>query len=373
MITASMNLRGRRALVVGGAATAAEAVRLLLSLGAEVSVLAPALGDDLSALVGTGRVRHLPRGFQPEALNGCHLVVAADGDSVNRKVAEEAERQGRAVAVPGHPEWSSVQLPLPAARRRSGGEVYLVGAGPGDPELLTLRAARLLSEADVVVYDRLVAPEVLERLRPDAERFYVGKAASNHSVPQDQINQLLVRLAQEGKRVLRLKGGDPFVFGRGGEEIETLKAAGVPFQVVPGITAALGCAAYAGIPLTHRDYAHTCVFVTGHLRDGSLDLPWQTLVQPQQTVVIYMGLGALPELCSELIAHGLSADWPAALVEQGTRPEQRVVEGTLRDLPALAERADFQPPTLVVVGEVVALRRRLSWYQQDAAVRRKVG
>ena len=242
------------------------------------------------------------------------------------------------------------------------GTVYLVGAGPGDPELLTLRAARLLAEADVVVYDHLVGEGVLDLVSPRAERIYVGKQRARHSLPQDSINTLLVRQARAGKRVVRLKGGDPFVFGRGGEELQTLVEEGVRFEVVPGITAACGVAAYAGIPLTHRDHAQSCTFVTGHLKDGSCDLDWPALTRPRQTVVIYMGLSGLAEICAQLVAHGLSADWPAAVVSHGTQPGQRVVCATLATLAAAVQGAALASPCLAIVGEVVRLRADLAWF-----------
>jgi uroporphyrin-III C-methyltransferase len=240
------------------------------------------------------------------------------------------------------------------------GRVSLVGAGPGDPDLLTLRAVRTLAQADVVVYDQLVAKDVLDFAPAGARLIHAGKRAGHHSLPQAEIHALLVDLARQGLRVVRLKGGDPFVFGRGGEEAQALVAADIDFEVVPGITAACGVAAYAGIPLTHRDHAQACMFVTGHLKDGSVDtLDWATLARPRQTVVIYMGLAGLVDICDQLVAHGRGADTPAAVVQQGTTAQQRVVVGTLATLPARVARADLRSPCLTVVGEVVALRQEL--------------
>lgn len=243
----------------------------------------------------------------------------------------------------------------------AGGKVFLVGAGPGDPELLTLRAARLLQQADVVVYDNLVSAGVIALIPGHVEKIYVGKQKDRHTLPQDGINQLLVGLAQEGKQVIRLKGGDPFIFGRGGEELEVLAQQGIAFEVVPGITAASGISCYAGIPLTHRDHAQTCLFTTGHLKDGSLDLDWQALTRPRQTVVIYMGLGALPEIARQMLAYGMAPDTPAAIIEKGTTPEQRVIVGTLQDLPQQVLTSELRSPSLIIIGHVVSLHKELQW------------
>ncbi len=243
------------------------------------------------------------------------------------------------------------------------GEVYLVGSGPGDPDLLTFRALRLLQMADVVVYDRLVAPPIIELARRDAERIYVGKERDNHALSQENINQLLVRLAKEGKRVVRLKGGDPFIFGRGGEEIETLMENGVTFQVVPGITAASGCATYSGIPLTHRDYAQSVVFSTGHLKDGTVDLNWKALAHTNQTIVFYMGLHGVRVVSEQLIAHGLPPTTPVALVQQGTTQNQRVVVTRLDKLEQTVKDEAIKPPTIIIVGNVVELHEKLAWFK----------
>lgn len=247
-------------------------------------------------------------------------------------------------------------------RHNTKGEVYLVGAGPGDPDLLTFKALRLMQQADVVLYDRLIGDGILDLVRREAERIYVGKIKDEHELPQGDISGLLVKLAKEGKRVLRLKGGDPFIFGRGGEEIETLSDNGIAFQVVPGITASHGCASYAGIPLTHRDHAQTCTFVTGHAKNGEPNLNWKALAQPNQTVVIYMGLSSLGQISRKLVEHGCDSDMPVAVIANGTRPNQKVVTGILSDISSLVEKENLPSPAIVIVGTVVFLRDKLSWY-----------
>jgi len=243
------------------------------------------------------------------------------------------------------------------------GEVYLVGAGPGDPDLLTFKALRLIQQADVVLYDRLVSKGVMELVRRDSELIYVGKkGGSDKSTKQVDINVQLVKLAKSGKRVCRLKGGDPFIFGRGGEEIESLSEYGIPFQVVPGITAASGCSSYAGIPLTHRDYSQSCRFVTAHLKNGTTNLPWEEFIIDQQTIVFYMALSGAKYICEKLMEHGMDKDMPIAIIEKGTMPEQKVYISSLIELPALLEREDIHAPTLMIVGEVVKLNEKLNWY-----------
>ena len=460
-----MNIRDRDCLVIGGGSVAARKAALLAEAGANVTIVAPEICDEVREQVDGGRHRWLERGFTDADLEGKALVIAAtDDEAVNEHVSAEARKRNLPVNVVDNPKLCSFIMPsmidrspvqiaistggaspvlarmlrtqlegsIPAgygrlaalvegyrdkvkatlpsvderknfweeilegpvaelsfsgkeeeartaleeALKKAGehagttrGEVFLVGAGPGDPDLLTFRALRLMQKADVVVYDRLVSKPIMDMVRRDAERIYVGKARANHAVPQEGINEILVRLAKEGKRVLRLKGGDPFIFGRGGEEISELMENGIDFQVVPGITAAAGCAAYSGIPLTHRDYSQSVTFVTGHRKADGDSLNWPALAAPQQTVVFYMGLHCVETLCNQLIAHGRGAETPAALVEKGTQPDQKVYIGELGTLPDLVKQRDVKPPTLIIVGEVVEMHKKLKWFQPHPTIR----
>ena len=329
-------------------------VRIAISTGGAAPVLARRLREQVESTIpeGTGTLAV----FMQQQRE--HVGTACPDISRRRQVWETfLDGPGAQAARTGDTPRARAILDDILARTTPRGEVWLVGAGPGDPDLLTLRALHMMQNADCVLYDQLLSPGLLDRVRRDAELVFVGKRRNKHTMPQEDINAELVRRARTGQRVLRLKGGDPFVFGRGGEEIEALLESAIPFQVVPGITAANGCAAYAGIPLTHRDCAQACLFVTGHARaDGTLHLPWDSMARAGQTVVIYMGVSALPALCARLMEHGLSPDWPAAIVERGTRPDQRVITGTLGTLAAQASAADVGSPALIFVGEVVRHR-----------------
>jgi len=454
-----LNVRGKRALVVGGGMLAARKAELLLRAGCDLTVLAPELGEDLLRLKESYEFEHRTGALEARDLAGCMIAFGCSADRVaDQQLRELALGAGVLVNITDDQESCDFIMPaildrspllvafssggtaplltrmlkarfettIPAAygrlaefagrqrarikssipdmtqRRRfweemlsgpvaehlfsgqneqaetlfdrlleeagsghgisAAGEVYLVGAGPGDPDLLTFRALRLMQQADVVLYDRLIGDGILNLVRRDATRIYVGKLPKEHTVPQEEIGNLLIRLAREGKRVLRLKGGDPFIFGRGGEEIEALTAHGITFQVIPGVTAASGCAAYAGIPLTHRDHAQACVFVTGHSKDGKLELNWKTLVQPRQTAVIYMGVASLGLLSEGFVAHGADPGTPVAVVENGTLANQRVITATLATLSQRASEEGIKSPAVVIVGTVVTLREKLSWF-----------
>ena len=454
-----LNVKGKRALVVGGGTLAARKADMLVRAGCDLTLVTPEMNDDLARVVQEHQIKHKQSELTADDVSDCVIVFGASADeSVNLKLHGLAKAAGILVNISDTTDLCDFIMPaivdrspmliavssggatplltrmlkarfettVPAAygrlaefagsyrdrvkdsipnmtrRRRfwetmidgpiaehlfSGqeeeatalmesllaeaasagdqpprGEVYLVGTGPGDPDLLTFRALRLMQQADVVLYDRLIGDGILNLVRRDASRIYVGKMKKDHSVPQEEIGEMLIRLAQEGKRVLRLKGGDPFVFGRGGEEIETLAENGINFQVIPGVTAANGCATYAGIPLTHRDHAQGYVVVTGHEKDGELNLNWDSLIQPRQTVVIYMGLTSLGTITAGFLSHGADPETPAAVIENGTRAGQRVITGTLATLLAKATAAAIKSPALIIVGSVVTLRDKLSWF-----------
>ncbi|GBQ06386.1 siroheme synthase CysG [Acetobacter cerevisiae] len=330
------------------------AVQVAVSTGGAAPVLARRLRAKIEEILPAGL--HLLADFMQNAR--LPLRARLPDPSDRRQVWERfLDGSGGNLAMSGQTEAASRELDNLLDGHTRQGEVWLVGAGPGDPNLLTLAALRLMQDADTVLYDNLIGPDILNYVRRDAELIFVGKQRNRHTLPQEGINAELVRRAKAGERVLRLKGGDPFIFGRGGEEIETLTEAGVPFRIIPGISAANGCAAYAGIPLTHRDCAQACLFITGHAKaDGTLDLAWETIALRSQTVVIYMGLTMLPQLSAQLMEHGLPADWPAALVERGTTPQQRVITGTLATLPEQAVAENVTSPALIIIGEVVQHR-----------------
>ena len=337
-------------------------ITITVASGAASPTLTRLLGNRIDSLIpgGYGELAHLVGRFRKQAQEKIpdvagrirfweNILQGVVAESVFSGKTEEAENL------------LAQALESPQAVQEAG-EVYLIGAGPGDPDLLTLRAFRLLQQADVVLYDRLVAPQILERLNADTELVYVGKQRADHFVPQRNINRMLIDYAREGKRVARLKGGDPFIFGRGGEEIEQLARQGIPFQVIPGITAASGCASYAGIPLTHRDHAQSVRFVTGQLQDGSVNLDWKSLVAPGQTLVFYMSLKGLPIICKNLLAFGMEASLPVALIEKGTTLQQKVYVSTLGEMRAVLERNDIHAPTIFIAGTVVSLHRSLDWF-----------
>lgn len=335
---------------------------IAISSGGESPVLARLIRAKLETLIptGYGRLAQIASSWRDR-------VKARFDDGDSRRRFWEKILQGPAAELVLNGQELAAEKIIAAEITKDDeslvqGEVYLVGGGPGDPELLTLRALRLMQQADVVLYDRLVSDGVMELVRRDAERIYVGKRRSEHAMEQENINQMLVDLAKQGKRVLRLKGGDPFIFGRGGEEIELLAQHHIPFQVVPGITAASGCSAYAGIPLTHRDYAQSVRFVTGHLKSDDTNLSWPELANPTQTLVFYMGLVGLKEICTSLIAHGRAATTPVALIEKGTTQEQRVLISDLASIAKVVAENDVHAPTLFIVGEVVRLHDNLKWF-----------
>jgi len=333
-----------------------------VSSGGAAPVLARLLRAKIETIIppAYGQLAHLAESYRDDVKK--HIKEPAQ-----RRIFWENIFQGSVAELvfSGHEKDAEKKLQQTLTEQKNTvtqGEVYLIGAGPGAPDLLTFRALRLMQQADVIVYDHLVSPEIIDMARRDSEKIYVGKERHKHTLPQECINTLLADLAKAGKRVVRLKGGDPFIFGRGGEEIETLMQQGINFQVVPGITAASGCASYAGIPLTHRDHAQSCTFVTGHLKDNSINLNWTQLAAPNQTLVIYMGLVGLEKICQSLIEHGSPKDLPIALIQQGTTVNQRVITGTLETFPTTVASLDIKPPTLIIIGTVVTLHDKLKWF-----------
>ena len=343
----------RRPPLIVAISTGGAAPMLGRMLKARLESAIPAAYGRLAALMGRARERvaealattRARRRFWERVLEGPIAELALAGDEAGAEAALGREIDRAARGEEGEPA----------------GEVYLVGAGPGDPDLLTFRAVRLMQKADVVLYDRLIGEGVLDLVRREAERIDVGKRPDRHPAPQDEISELMVRLARQGKRVLRLKGGDPFIFGRGGEEIATLAERGIPFQVCPGITAAAACSAFSGIPLTHRDHAQACVLVAGHGKDGPTDLDWGALMRPNQTVAIYMGLARIEDLTRDFVARGVDPRLPAAVVDNGARANQRVVVGTVATIAAEARAAELRGPAIIIVGSVVKLRDELEW------------
>lgn len=369
-----MNMQSRRVVVVGATEPAAQLVATLLETGIDITVVAPVLNDALRREAANGRIDWQARTFESEDPAGAQLVFAAsDCPQTNRQVREAAARHGCLCNDVSTNEGDfSLAAPVPPPPSAEHDDpwrhtrVCLVGAGPGDPGLLTVDGYHALRSADVVLHDRLVSAELLETAPPSAQRIFVGKQRDRHHYRQEDINALMIELARAGRRVVRLKGGDPFIFGRGGEELTVLTEAGIACRVIPGITAGSGCATYADIPLTHRDYAHSCQFITACGKDGESEHDWAALVRSRHTLVVYMGLAALQGLCPRLIEHGLPADTPAALVERGTTPRQRVLTGTVESLPELSRTHTLQSPAVLIIGDVVRLRERLQTARQDA-------
>ncbi|MEA9657577.1 uroporphyrinogen-III C-methyltransferase [Xanthomonas campestris pv. raphani] len=366
------DLRGRAVLVVGGGRAAERATASLLQAGALPLVGAPELTPALRGLAQSGQLRWLVGGFDPQWLALPDQLVwltiaASDVPAVNAALRSAAGAQRLlthevAPAAAALPPIASEPSPAASRLTLTPGSVALVGAGPGDPGLLTRNAVRALRQAEVILYDRLVSPQILRLAQRAARCIEVGKSAQGHSTRQEQIHALMLEHARAGRRVVRLKGGDPFVFGRGGEELEFLHAHGIGFQVVPGITAAVACAAYAGIPLTHRDHAQSLRLITAHCKDSLDTLDWHALGQERQTLAFYMGVAGLDSIQQRLLQAGRAADTPFALVENGSRPEQRVVTGTLSQLAATARLHAVRSPALLILGDVAALSQSLHWF-----------